>query len=161
MIIVSDTSILSNFYIINELDLLRRTLGHLIIPRKVFQELEMLANFGHDTRIFQKLEWLEIRDASNQKAVSNLVRKLDPGEAEAIILANELHADFLLMDDHKGRVYAESLGFKVIGCAGILLRVKLEGHISLVRPYLDQMIKRANFWLNREVYQKTLQLANE
>ena len=161
MIIVSDTSIISNFYLIDELDLLRLTFQHLIIPRKVFQELERLADFGHDTSVFNQLEWLETKDVVNREAVLSLKRKLDPGEAEAIVLANELHVDYLLMDDHKGRVYAESRGFKVIGCAGVLLRAKLQGHIVLVKPFLDDLIAKANYWLSRTVYQKTLKMANE
>jgi len=161
MIIVSDTSIISNFFLIDKLDLLKLTFQHLIIPRKVFQELEKLKDFGHDTSVIHNLEWLEIIDVLDREAVTLLLKRLDPGEAEAIVLAKELQIDYLLMDDHKGRMYAESQGFRVIGCAGILLRAKVDGHIPKVKPVLDLLIDKANFWLSRTVYHKTLKMADE
>jgi predicted nucleic acid-binding protein len=48
-----------------------------------------------------------------------------PGEAEAIALASELKADWTLLDERDGRRVAKSLGLKVTGILGILLRVEV------------------------------------
>jgi predicted nucleic acid-binding protein len=43
------------------------------------------------------------------------LRRPDAGEAAAIILAFELHADELLMDDREGVLAARRKGFRVAG----------------------------------------------
>jgi len=50
-----------------------------------------------------------------------MTQLLDPGEAEAIVLAEEQHARFLLIDDAKGRRVASRHGISVVGVAGVLL----------------------------------------
>ena len=55
---------------------------------------------------------------------------LDRGESEAIVLAKELHADFLLMDERLGTSTAESMGISTIGLLGVLIKAK-EQHLFL------------------------------
>ncbi len=50
----------------------------------------------------QRSEWLEVRDLSSPPK-PDLARRLTRGEAEAIQLAIDLHADFLLIDERRGR----------------------------------------------------------
>jgi predicted nucleic acid-binding protein len=52
------------------------------------------------------------------------VARLDRGETEAIALAEELHADWLLIDETAGRNEAARRGLQTIGTLGILR----EGH---------------------------------
>jgi predicted nucleic acid-binding protein len=49
---------------------------------------------------------------------------IDLGEAEAIILALELKAGLLLMDERRGRAVAMSYGLQVTGLLGVLLQAK-------------------------------------
>lgn len=63
-------------------------------------------------------EWLEVR-RTNLPADSAL-SVLDPGEQEAILLAQELHADLLLIDDKDGRLEATRRNIPVVGTLGIL-----------------------------------------
>ena len=46
--------------------------------------------------------------------------KLDAGERDAIVLAAELHADQLIVDEREGRREAERRGIPVIGTLGVL-----------------------------------------
>jgi predicted nucleic acid-binding protein len=66
--------------------------------------------------ITAKPEWLEVRPV--QAPDPSL--KLGAGESEAIALALELHADALLLDDHKARQEAQKRGLTVTGTLAVL-----------------------------------------
>jgi uncharacterized protein len=161
MTIISGTSILSNYFLIQEPDIIRLTFGRVLIPKKVFDELLMLRHFGRDIESLINSEWIEVREVRNMERYSTLSRTLDPGEAEAILLAEELNADFLLIDDLKGRKYAEKLGLVVVGSVGILIRAKEKGIINEVKPYLDKLIEVAGAWISPALYRSAINQAKE
>jgi predicted nucleic acid-binding protein len=89
-----------------------------------------------------------------------LLSDLDRGEAEVIALAQEVRADLVIIDERLGRRHARRLGLRVTGVLGILLRGKQLGHLSAVRPYLDQ-IQQGGFYLSEALAQHALRLAGE
>ena len=91
------------------------------------------------------------------KSQSNIHR----GEVETIILALELNADILLMDERRERVLAISYKLKVTGLLGVLLPPKNQGAITAVKPIIDRLIKDAEFRRNSHLYQTFLQLVGE
>lgn len=100
MLIVSDTSPITNLIQINQLELLNKLFGEIIIPDKVFGELSVYEN--------QKIkvenhEWILVKSVKDKKLIKKLEIQLDLGEAQAIILAKELEADILIIDERKGR----------------------------------------------------------
>ena len=62
--------------------------------------------------------WLTVVSPRNQAKVHELREGLDPGEAEAIVLAIEQRADLLLVDERRARSIATSAGLKVTGLLG-------------------------------------------
>ena len=64
---------------------------------------------------------------------------MDKGEAEAIALAVELKADYLLMDERNGRLAARQAGLPVTGVLGILLKAKLEGAIASLQKEIKAL----------------------
>jgi predicted nucleic acid-binding protein len=64
---------------------------------------------------------------------------LDPGEFAALVLAVEIHADAVLVDERVGHEFALKLGLRPLGVLGILLRAKSSGLLSEVRPALDNL----------------------
>jgi predicted nucleic acid-binding protein len=68
-----------------------------------------------------------------------LLDELDLGEAETIILARELHADWVLMDEKKGRRKLEQMGMSKIGTLGLLLKAKQVGILSTIRPEIERL----------------------
>ncbi|WP_223257355.1 DUF3368 domain-containing protein [Phormidesmis priestleyi] len=81
---------------------------------------------------------------------------LDRGEAEAIALAIELKADWTLLDEREGRKVAKSLGLKVTGVLGILLRAKQLGEIESLQLVIDDLINKAGFRIAPELLTQIL-----
>jgi len=163
VIVVSDTSPISNLILVNYIHLLPQLFGTIIIPQAVYQEL--LANGSNHpvTQTIQAVDWLEVRSVTNQQQVEALEREhnLDLGEANAIVLALELQAAQLLIDERLGRLEAKRRGLRITGILGILLAAKNKALLSEVRPVMDALIQQANFRIGPQLYSEVLQLAGE
>lgn len=68
--------------------------------------------------------WIKTRAATNRQLVHALQQELDAGEAEAIVVALEINAELLLMDEHMGRETARHLGMRYTGLIGSLIEAK-------------------------------------
>jgi predicted nucleic acid-binding protein len=89
-----------------------------------------------------------------------LLTDLDIGEAEVLVLASELKADWVILDEEKARIAARLIGLKVIGTVGILLLAKRMGLISSLKPLLDTL-RREKFYISKQVYAAAIQHAGE
>lgn len=90
-----------------------------------------------------------------------MLERIDIGEAEAIALAVEISADYLLIDEAIGRDIARSMGIKITGLLGVLLRAKRGGHVDLIKPYIDRLVNEANFRLSASLIDEALFQAGE
>ncbi len=99
MIIVSDTTPFSNLLQIGELELLPTLYQQIIIPTTVFSELKILEKRGFSIQNGINAGWIIIKAPKSYEVVNELLTFLDQGESEAIALAIELQADYLLMDE--------------------------------------------------------------
>jgi predicted nucleic acid-binding protein len=116
MVVVSNTSPISNLAIIGRLDFLQRRYGIVRIPSAVADELDAL---GHPTgaqRVRTALAdgWLR-RERFDKILSPSLPYALDGGETAAIALACQLKADVVLMDEKRGRAAARHCGLVVAG----------------------------------------------
>ena len=78
-------------------------------------------------------QWLEIHRTSGPDATD--IAGLGAGEAEAITLAVELHADLLLMDDRRGVKAARGKGVEITGTLGVLGLAGQRGIIDLAEAF--------------------------
>ena len=161
MIIVSDTSPISNLLRIGQLPLLQALYGSVVIPESVYAEIRALESFGIDTSLLVDTEWIAILPVGDQALVERLKDELDPGEAEAIALAIELKADRLLMDERLGRQVAQRFSLRVTGLLGVLVAAKQDKLIAELKPVLDDLMAQAQFWVHPELYRQILQDVNE
>ncbi len=161
MIVISDTSPISNLVALGRLTWLNLLFGQVVISEEVYQEFarDQVAISGAQGAIDSG--WLQIHAVKDLHAVNRLLRDVHIGEASSIILAQELAADFLLIDERAGAQIAAGTGLKTIGVLGILLAAKNAGLIPDVRPSLDQLRNEIGFWVSEKVYQYVLTLANE
>lgn len=123
MIIVADTTPLISLMKCNCLGVLQDLFGEVQIPEAVYTELTSNPKFTEEAKIIANSEYIHKVNIDDQQAVALFKRGtgLDIGESEAIILSDNLHADFLLMDEVKGRKIAILMGIRIMGTVGVLL----------------------------------------
>lgn len=83
--------------------------------------------------------WIETLQVQNALAVSLLRTDLDRGEAEAIVLAKEVKADYLLVDEKKARRIARNSGLRVMGTLGVVALGMKKGLLPAIDPILDSL----------------------
>lgn len=161
MTIISDTTPIISLIKINRLDLLEKLFKEVLIPEAVYRELTTNALFANEAKIVKTSSFLKTSSVQNRKSLQLLqaVSGLDDGESEAIILADELKSDVLIMDERKGRKVAQKLGIKITGTVGVLLQSYSENMISSdeIKTYLDQL-KNSNIRLSESLIQKALEM---
>ncbi|HYV94671.1 MAG TPA: DUF3368 domain-containing protein [Chitinophagales bacterium] len=161
MIVVSDTSPLRALWKIQHLHLLPALYESVLIPPAVVRELNSFKTSGADLSELVNAPWLEIGIIKNKNEVDLLLNDLDPGEAEAIVLARENNASLILMDEVAGRNKAEEYGLNVTGVLGVLLEAKKNRLIAEVKPIMDRLIAEARFFISAKLYSEILSAANE
>lgn len=149
-LIVSDTSPLHYLARIGELHVLPVLYGRVIIPQKVFDELQQPSTPTAVKTIATSLpSWLEVRAITTPIDAS--LSHLDQGEQEAITLALEIQADTLLIDETKGRDAAELCGLGIIGTLGVLYSAADTGLCDLKKAFDN--LKQTNFRATDALYQ--------
>lgn len=161
MIVVSNTSPLTNLAAIGLFHLLHDLYGRVHIPDGVWNEINAYNQVWPGSKEVAAADWIERQSPKNQQIVTALRRDLDRGEAETIALALELGAGLVLLDERDGRYAAQRFGLRVIGVLGILLEAKNKGLIKEIRPYVDMLRQQAGFYIRETLYQYLLTLAGE
>jgi len=161
MIIVSNTTPLIGLASIQRFELLKHLFGELYIAQAVYDEAVVAGReAGGAKREVSTASWIETVRVKDRLAVEVLLDELDLGEAETIVLARELDADWVLMDEKKGRRELTQMGLKKIDTVGILLKAKQVGLLPAVRPELEQLRQRG-FSISQSVIDAVLRQANE
>lgn len=161
MLIVINTSPLSNLAIIGELSLLQSVYPKILIPSIVEAELMRLPEIQPIISNQIASGWLEVQVPTDLQLLQALSQSLDPGEAAAIALAIDLNADRLLIDEKLGRRIASEYGLKIRGIVGVLVNAKTEGLVPAVQPILDRLIEQAGFRISQSLYDRILQESGE
>ena len=139
--VVADTGPLIALARVEHLELLPRLYGRIIVPSAVHDELALDSD-RPGARVLSgafNVGWLTVEAVTDSASAKELARLLGPGEAEAIALAEQEDARFLLVDDARGRRIARSRRIPVAGVAGVLLAAKSRGQFAAVRPILEAL----------------------
>lgn len=153
MIVVSDTSPLTVLLTVGEGDILAKLFDEVVVPEAVRDELSR-----HHPRL---PEWLRVAGVKDTARVKHYSQSVDTGEAEAIELALELHADRLLIDERKGRKLAVQEGLSVIGLLGVVLLAKRKRLIPSARTLLQRLDDEAGMYLAAEIRDTALKSVGE
>ncbi|MEQ9486109.1 DUF3368 domain-containing protein [Coleofasciculus sp. F4-SAH-05] len=158
MPVVSNTSPILNLAIIDQLELLQQQFGQIHIPPAVLKELKIDQDLPGSSRIRDAITagWIQVHDINNRSIANLLKQTLDQGESEAIALALELPADWILLDERDARQVAKSLGLRITGVLGILIRAKDQGQILSLPTVLNQLKQEAGFWIAPELLARVI-----
>jgi uncharacterized protein len=161
VIVVADTSILINLCRVGQGSLLKALFRDVVIPPEVAAEFTRLAATA------PRFLGLALPEGIRQEAPSALLPQvcaadgLDAGEAAALSLAVEIHADAILLDERRGHEVAVELGLRTIGILGILLQAKHARILPVLKPIMNSLQRDAGFWISESLREQVLRLAGE
>ena len=158
MPVVSNTSPILNLAVIDRLSLMREQFTTVAIPKGVLKELRVGENLPGSKKILDALEakWLQVEEIQDTAMLRILKRELDAGEAEAIALAVETSAHWILLDESEARRIAKDLGLKVTGVLGILLRACRQKRIPSLRTEMERLREKAGFYIADQLFEDLL-----
>jgi len=112
------------------LGLLRALFDELYIADAVYREGTVAGEGKPGAEEVAKAAWLGIRKPVASATVEPMLLGLDAGEFETLLLARELEADWVLIDERLGRRVARAMGLRTKGTMGILLAAAQRGLVS-------------------------------
>ena len=145
---------------LGRLELLRHAEREVCIPRAVAEEIAEKPDAAAQAVQDACAAWMQVRQVTDHTAVTLVQAALQTGEAEAIVLATELHAERLVLDDQDARRFADRCGLKTIGTLGILLAAKQRGAIASLREEINALAA-LGFRANPQLVAAVLQRAGE
>jgi len=99
LIVIADTSVLISLSAIGKLGLIQdRFPGGILIPPAVWKEVVEQGKERPGAHQVATSNWIEVHDIRRQDIAKLLKQELDEGEAEAIVLADEVKAEVILLD---------------------------------------------------------------
>ena len=156
--IVSNTPPLISLLKLDRLGLLQKLYREINIPTAVYEEIEA----GKTKRYYEdlpKLDWIKIVNIKNKPAIKFFM-DLDKGEAEAIVLATEINADLIILDEKLGRFHAKHADLKVTGTIGVLVKAKRQGFIKKCGPLPDELADNG-VWISEKLKLEILKTIGE
>jgi predicted nucleic acid-binding protein len=154
MLVVADTSPLNYLVLIGHIEVLPYFYQRVVVPPSVWEELHD-ANTPRMVRewVAQAPGWLERRPLTGPPDAS--LGFLDRGEREAIMLAVELRAERLIVDETLAREEAKRRQVSVIGTLGVLRNAARANLLTL--PDALVKLQQTNFYVAPDLIQSLLE----
>lgn len=157
---VVDTGPLIFLSKLGRLGLLESAADKIRVAQAVIDEIQVKPDETARAVALACQSWLSVRHVSNRQAVEILQADLGLGEAETIVLAKEIDAERVVMDDLDARRFAHRVGLELIGTLGLLLAARLEDKIASLQRELENL-EGAGFRVSPELVERLLMEAGE
>jgi len=156
--VISNNTALVALWVLGRLELLRELFGEVLIPQAVYDEFLATEDALRQAAL-ENAPWIRpVPVESPQRA--RVYVGLDRGEAEVLALAEERAARLVIIDERKGRRYAQRLELSLTGTLGLLLLAKERGLIVSLAPLLVEL-QEAGLYLDPQLVTRVLELAGE
>ena len=145
MIVVSDSSPLVILAKLTHLDLLRTLFSQVYISAEVRHEVVVSGAGLPGASEVDRADWIETREVQNRAELFEMRGRhgLGIGELSSILLAKELRADIVLLDDYGARTLAKQEKLEVRGTLGVLETSFLHGHLADLRGVFSQLLRHS------------------
>jgi predicted nucleic acid-binding protein len=160
-IVVCDTGPILHLREAGLLNLLERA-GKVAIPKGVDRELSELDGSWRDL----KPSWISV-EVLSEKEVSDAIALhgtgfLGMGEAEAVIMAKNLKADWFLTDDTAARTFANMIGLEVHGSLGVILWAAAVGYLKHDEAKMGiEKLAHSSLWISENILEKAYKALDE
>lgn len=159
--VVADAGPLIALAKLNRIGLLGGFYNEVLIPKAVAAECTMDSSCEDARRIREATTNSPFRIVSIEESprLRTYRKLLDPGEAQALLLAEQLHLP-VLMDERKGRREARRTGVEVVGTGALIVAAKRRGMVEEVRPLLDSLVQQG-YRLSDRLQKALLEMSGE
>lgn len=156
MKVVFNTSPIIFLYKLGYLELARNLFDDIYIPTSVYTEIgEKDDDLKTFFKGFIKGGTFKQREIKLTNIFHGLNRRIGMGESEAIVLAIELEADYVILDDFAARKEAVRLGLNVKGTLGIIRKLMTDKHIEIIdMDDLYERLIKIRFRVKRDIFNK-------
>ena len=160
-LIVADAGPLIGLGRVGLLPILRDLYTNVLIPSRVLKELRISSDMPGARALSAALQegWLVHLAVDQTPELKQLLTILDPGEAEAILLARQQRTT-ILIDERHGRAVAQDLGLSVIGTGSLLLQAKDKGVLDRVDLAIERLTD-SGYRLSSKLKRQILERAGE
>jgi predicted nucleic acid-binding protein len=139
MTVVSNSTPLIFLAAIGKFDLLQALFGRIHIPMAVFDEVVTQGAGRWGATETSAAKWIDCHTVADVAEVARLQAQLHGGESEVIVLAAEIQADLVIVDESAARRELKQRGMVHTGTVGVLMLAKSAGLIPALKPELDQL----------------------
>ena len=172
-IVVGDTSAIISLSVGSVL-LKCLSISRIVIPGKVHQELKEMSEYNDEDGVAAKetlnliaqgkISVIEIRNKDNVKAIVSSNARIDNGEAEALVLAQENLIPIVITDDFRSLPYLKeiSMGVEIHLSIYLLTRLVIENIISKEEAKASlNKIAGIRTWENAAIYRLAMKYIDE
>jgi predicted nucleic acid-binding protein len=155
-LVVADASPLHYLILVDAVDVLRRLFQKIYVPVEVCDELTCPAAPADVRTWIQRIpNWIDVLPMPGVQSDDPALATLDSGERAAIVLAESLKADLLLIDDRAGALAAQQRGLIVTGTLGVLDLASRAGLLELRSTFTR--LQKTNFRYPPSLMEKLLE----
>jgi predicted nucleic acid-binding protein len=158
VIVLSDASPLISLSRISQLDLLPKLYHQVTITPQVYAEVAVSGAGMAGSSEIAKATWIEVRPVNDPEELerAKIESGLGLGELSTILLAPDLNADLILIDELKARKEARKRRLVHVGCVGVLEDAFQTGLLKDLRAEYRQLIATRAF-VSRQIVDASLE----
>jgi len=136
VLVVADSAPLIYLSRVGALHVLSALFGDVLVPRVVWEEIAERRPSARGIDTLRQAAWLRIVEDPSPRVDLGL----DAGETAAILVAESLHADLLLIDERVGRKVAQGRGLVVRGTVGVLVQARQANMLPALKQVIEALL---------------------